>query len=400
MFFFGLTLLGFLLLIFFTLRRDNHYLWFDEKWYLENVFLLQKMGLKNDFLLKYKGPAGPTFAVLHYLLSPLTGLALPNLRIVNISLSVLIVYVLYLILKRLKHNYAAIISLSFFAIPTIYVCTGMALTEIPAMFFLVTSIFFLVESLHQKSQVRTYILVICSGLLISLAILGRQPYLVVVLASPILFFRNKTINTSLIITYLITALAIPIYIFYLWKNIQPPSEAYTGSGFKIFHGLLAFGYAYILFILIAPSWISVTHLKSKCLILIGVCSINYFLIKIQFLPIMSLSKAYLSSNLQEAFSLIFASCIIFLGILFLINCFNYLKQKQYNSLDLFFVLSMILILSTSAKVTHQFSSRYVVQAVPFIVLISRDNQKLNLLKLLLTASGIILGLLTLNSYFN
>ena len=135
--FYVMIAIGFLLLLFFTLNRNTHKLWFDEQWYLDNVNILKNYGVSKQFILEVKGPAGPLHAIIHYLFLPLTDLKLPYIRLINIGFTLPILFVLYRIHKLLKAKNAIAATLGFYAVPMIYVCTGMALTEIPAMLFAV-----------------------------------------------------------------------------------------------------------------------------------------------------------------------------------------------------------------------------------------------------------------------
>ena len=79
--FIGIILL-FVLLIF-TFFQSKPPFW-DEAYYLENITNLNKTGFSKQYLINYKGPAGPTYAIIHYLLQPITKLSVPLVRIVNI----------------------------------------------------------------------------------------------------------------------------------------------------------------------------------------------------------------------------------------------------------------------------------------------------------------------------
>lgn len=399
--FYVMITIGFLLLLFFTLNRDTSTLWFDEQWYLDNVILLKNYGVSKQFILEVKGPAGPLHAIIHYLFLPLTDLKLPYIRLINISFTLPILFVLYQIHKLLKAKNSIAATLGFYAVPMIYVCTGMALTEIPAMLFAVLSYLFLIYSLETKSPIKSYLFAIVAGTFLSIAILGRQPYLMLCLAVMVYIFPIKTYQKRLplLITFLVFSLIIPAYVFNIWQNIQPAIESQTGKGFQIFHGILAFAYAFIIILILSPSWISYPKIKHISLTFLIIIAVNGIFLKERFLPMMSTANKYFSEYFTDIFSLLFASTVMLFSILFLYSCLQYFFNNINNKHNLFILLATVFILATSAKITHQFSSRYIVQAAPFIVLLTKSHISFNPLKLLVTLIGISIGIISLNSYF-
>ena len=224
----------FCLLFIVTSLRYEAPFW-DELYYLENIQILKDLGFTKNFLLQYKGPAGPTYALVHYILSPLTNLESPYVRLVNVVFLFFSMFLLYLTMKKINGEKAnnLVFTLSTLAIPTIYTITGMALTEIFAIFFLSIYLYLLVSAYTENKH--NWIYSIVAGLSLSLAILGRQPILVILAALPFFFieynnnklkieFKNTNFTIFLCVSF-ITSLIIPLAIFSLWGNIQPASEA-------------------------------------------------------------------------------------------------------------------------------------------------------------------------------
>jgi dolichyl-phosphate-mannose--protein O-mannosyl transferase len=254
--------LSFLILIFITAIKRVPPFW-DELYYLNNVILLQEYGLTKEFLIIYKGPAGPTFAIIHYLANPLTHLSAPWVRLISVLLLGATLVLIFLCFKKLGQSKINSIALAFstMAIPTIYTISGMALTEIPAIFFLTIAIYFIIT--HFISNTNNYFLAILTGLSLSFAILGRQPLMMIIMAIPILFinpqnflrlnFKNNNFLKFIFVTLLISII-IPIIVFWVWGNIQPKSEAYTGVGLVPNHFILALGYSCIFTLLVNPKF--------------------------------------------------------------------------------------------------------------------------------------------------
>lgn len=397
-----------------TIFRFQAPFW-DEAYYLENVTILNDFGFTKQFLLDYKGPAGPTYAVIHYIFQPLTRLEAPIVRLVNILFLVgtlFLMYKIFLNLKVSKTN-SIIFSLSTLAIPTIYTIAGLALTEMFAVFFLTVSLYFII--LAYQNNKNNYLLAIISGLSFSFAVLGRQPIMVLWLAIPFLFintdklfqfdFSKKKFLEFIIVTAVVS-LILPLWVFYIWGNIQPPLVAvFTGGGgLSPTNLILALGYAAIYTIFINPNYFDIKNdfssKKELVLVLLVAVFLNIFLLRIEFTPFTSIVSNYLSNSFLFYYKLCCGSILAVLGITFI----YYFLKKQLNQKDrlsLFFSVGFVLIIATSIKVTHQFSARYVAQAFPLIILglnTKRKNVSWTSFIFLLVGGG--LGLISLNSYFD
>jgi hypothetical protein len=383
----------------------------DEAYYLENVSLLREMGISNEFLVNYKGPAGPTFALMHYMLSPLTDLGAPFIRLVNVFFLAITMYLTFLSLSKLQSKPSAIGSLSILAIPTVYTISGLALTEIFACFFLSLSLYFTIEAyLNNENNFPKAIL---AGLSLSLAILARQPLLLVILALPVLLitkkekryaldFSKRRFSTYLLI-FTISSLLLPIWAFSAWGNIQPNSQAWTGIGFSTNNLILAFGYAFLNLLLINPNYFDLkkgffNKIELTVLIVISI-TLNLLLFKVKDAPF----GRIISSILPGVSTIypIFCGCILTtMGIAFL----YYFLKKQLsakNSLEVFFAIAFILVLASCLKVTHQFSTRYVVQAFPLLVLSTNLNKKkVSVLSIISLLIGGVLGLICLERFYH
>ena len=71
--------------------------------------------------------------------------------------------------------------------------------------------------------------------------------------------------------------------------------------------------------------------------------------------------------------------------------------------DVFFVfllLAGMMLLASSFKVTHLFSTRYVAQAAPFLVLIFPDYDSPTVGRWLRFVLGMLIGFASLQTYFN
>ena len=403
----GMGLFSALLLM--TILHKQPPFW-DEVYHLENVSLLKKLGLNNEFLAVYNGPPGPTFAVMHYMFSPLTGLGAPLVRLVNVFFLGLTMYMTYLTLGKLQGKKSVINALSTLAIPTVYVISGLILTEIFASFFLSLSIY-LIISAYLKDE-NNYFTSILTGISLSLAILARQPLLLVILSFPFIFILNKENKyiidltkrnfLKFLIVATISSLVLPLWAFSVWGNIQPASQAWTGMGYSTNNLILAFGYAFLNLIWVNPNYFDFkkdfsNKLELIVLILVSII-MNLTIFKISDASFGRIISTILP-DVSAIYPIICGSILTALGFTF----FYYYFKKQLsakNSLEVFFAIAFLLVLASCFKVTHQFSTRYVVQAFPLLVLSANLNKKkITAWSIISLLIGGILGLICLERSF-
>lgn len=213
-----------LIVILFVFNRPPFY---DEDDYLKNVALLQKYGFSRAYLVNLIGSAGPLYSTVHYILEPLTDLQAPYIRLVNIGFLLGIIYFTGRTVQLLNFT-CWTYGLNSMAIPMTYVISGLALTEIPAMFFYSAGIYLIIKAISSSaSNVNGIIKLITGGICISLAILGRQPYLLTLAAFPILFYNKKNYkkNSILLIITIIFSVALPCYVFSVWNGLVAPLDA-------------------------------------------------------------------------------------------------------------------------------------------------------------------------------
>jgi hypothetical protein len=384
----------------------------DESYYLENVEILQKQGWSKQFLLNYKGPAGPTFGVVHFFLKPLTELGVPAVRMVNIVFLLATMFMTWLTLKKIGNRDYITATLSILAIPTVYTMAGLVLTEMIAVFFLSVAIY-LVLSAYKDNKFNLFNAIL-AGLCMSAAILGRQPLLLVTLSLPLLLvaIHGKKIELNLsnkkrlifLLVAIVTSLIIPAWVFSVWGNIQPADVAYTGAGLEPDHLLLAVAYAGLHLVLINPSFFNLktdfSNLKEVGMVILLAFLANLLLFKVEFTPFNTLASKFLPQQIMPAYALICGSLLAVLGITF---SYFFLKKQLAtgDSMSLFLTVAFLVVVISSLKVTHQFSARYVAQAFPLLILCVNVNRKeISTGSIISLLIGGLLGLISLNSYFN
>lgn len=374
---------------------------YDEPYYLTNVDLLNEYGFSRKFIEMLNGPAGPLYGVIHWLLQPLTSMNVKLVRAVNIVFLIGSIICLYKIIKVENEDFALAKALTLLAIPMTFVCAGMALTEMPAMFFLSISLLVFITAYEKKN-----LLYLCiAGLLMSLAILGRQPYLLYLLAFPVLIYRDLSkINILSIACFLVCALCPPLYIFTIWGGLVPHAggDVATRELLAPYNLFISMGYSFVITLFLAPTWFMVPQRKYWLLctvIFVGLITLCYvFDFRLNVMATVS-QKILGPGLLLKLYGNTMAAVLISSGLYFLYSTLYRVKTDIRDRRRFFFVFGCLLTLVSSIKITHQFSSRYVFQAAPFFILMFSNYMGFGYKMLVVRSVAILIGIISLLSYF-
>jgi hypothetical protein len=393
------SILGFisvLFLIVFTIGNNNCPYTYDEPWYQSNVDALKAKGLSKEFLIEMKGPAGPTHAIVFYLFRFFTGDNLVLVRLVNVFLLIITLLILQKATKVSQVD-STQKSLALMSIPMTFAAAGLAITNMPAMLFTTMSLYLLLISLKKDSLLLSAL----GGLMLSFAILARQPYLVVSVSSLILLF-DKNINKKNTIVFFITSIILPLYVFSIWQDIAPK---WGGNDTKVrFLApeflFSALGYSFLVTVLIAPSFL--VRLRSKQLLILSVALVSVFGLCYLFnFKVLVLGRYFtlLPEGIQGILKIVNATILVCFGLYFLASLAYRTWENRENKIYTFSSACIFLICLSCIKVTHLFSSLYVLQAAPFLILNISPYMKLNKIELAGRVLGTILGILSLISFF-
>src|ERR1041385_1784866 len=105
----------------------------DEPWHLASLALIPRFGLGVEFLRALPGTPGPLYAVVHYALAPLTHVAVPGVRVVNVVGFSIVLVLLWRLLRHEDSESPVSSAGTLLACPVIWILAGLAFTEMPAM---------------------------------------------------------------------------------------------------------------------------------------------------------------------------------------------------------------------------------------------------------------------------
>jgi 4-amino-4-deoxy-L-arabinose transferase-like glycosyltransferase len=405
----GIT--GYVLLLVITIIHQQPPL-FDEPLFIPNVHLLDQYGLSRAFLLNIDNQApGPLYQFIHYLLRPITHLQPPGIRLVNTFMLLMIIALLAAIVRktqiqrRIKQN-VWLPALHIMAVPMVWQVSGMALTEIPAMLFATLSIWLLqlAPDHIRKRWWLSILLSLLAGLSLGLAILGRSPFLMIVPAALLLLLQTTGEKKRRVIVciYMAVALLCCIPVFVIWGGLMPPKQAIISEGeFVAWHGILAFAYGALIVLIVAPAWFIYNRLILMALILLYLIllPVNYYWLHYEYAPLSEVLKKIFPAAITEIYPYFISPLLLTIALYFLYCAFLQWMERRTEPFSLFILLSVLLMLATSFKVTHLFSSRYVAQTAPLFIIMLAPYIRVSKGQLIRFAAGMIIGLLSLETYF-
>lgn len=402
-----LTTAGYLLLLLLTCLHRQPPL-FDEVLFIPNVYLLEKYGLSETFLLQLHNQApGPLYQFVHYLLQPVTQLQPPGIRLVNTVLLGIMIPVMariIVLLRKCTFKEAWSYAMAIMAVPMVWQVAGMALTEIPPMFFSTLSILWLLRALHSQQFGRAGLWALAAGLALGLAILGRSPFLLLVPAAACLLVQHAADPQRWFAccVYMTVAVLVCLPVFLIWRGLMPPQQAMiSAGGIRPWHGVLALAYAAMLTFIIAPQWFvrppRARYIFPAVYLLLFI--LNYYGWQYVYAPLSATMERVLPAVLMHVYPWLAAPLLMTIALYFLGCCLWQAWQRRGDIFFIFLLSAVLLMLASCVQITHLFSSRYVAQTAPLLVLLLPGYDRPGWQRCLRFAAGMLAGLLSLETYF-
>ena len=402
----GLANFGLLVL----LARSPAHSIYDETWFIGTLDIAKQDGVfTRNFLLDYPGTPGPMYTVLLYGLQHFIPFSYPALRLLNVFFLSADAGLIWLLLRIAPSEMAggqvtpALVAAFFTVLPTVATSGGMTLTEMPSIFFaLLFLLGVLLAAEHEKDVIVAALLALLSGLAVAISILGRQNLLLLVFCLPLLIrFRNgmPDLKDTLTLGFAgAVALALVGPIFLLWGGFIPPKLAVNGQGFTPWYGILSLGYAGLIAALLAPG----IYCDLRPRAFAGIAAVGLvvtFLFGSPTVPARSVLSRFAGDSALAIMGYGFSFFCALVATAFLAAIGKYLWGNRTDRMTLYCGCAAVVGLLSNAKVTVQFSSRYVFVFLPFLVLALAPKVRASCHLPLRIALGAGIGLLSLSSYY-
>jgi len=340
---------------------------FDEPLHLKPALAFDKASSLVGWLNGNDSSApGPLYALLHYSISLGQGaLPVPWVRLPNLLLLCLIFAACAELLKR-RSPLALFYASTIVAVPSTWVISGMALTEIPSMMGISVALlagYALGDQAERGNPIKWHFCLL-AGVIV--ALLGRQTYLVTIPGIWLLACRD--VKTAALTACTLALGTVPLLLLVLvWGGFVPPRLANLGSSLQLRHFIIALGYAGAFSFILAPSWFA-PRWKLILLSAIPACLLNTIGGAIYHDPLRSLQSVAGLSAFSSLINWGSSQLIVALAAAFfctiVADCFD--NRDRYTIALSWGILSLC---ASCAGISHQFSSRYIAMATPFLILL-------------------------------
>lgn len=371
---------------------------YDESYHIG----VAKLILEEDFFTALVSPsnqsaAGPLYAVLQLAFEWATSLAAPTIRWVCFFCLLLSSIV---VSKTRFAPYERFLSISqvgicFLGIPFLWPCAGMALTEIPAMLFFSLALFCIARMIGAEKTILHLSWAALAGISLGFAIMGRQTYLILI---PAFFFWALFHRKFLppVLCMLVVAGICSGWLFVVWKGLVPPSQQVVDSGLRLDHSMFALIYIGVAGFVLAPRMLVQIPLRYGTPLLITMGAIGFFTFGSEVVPAKSLLLSLFGTEFGVQVGRLALAAMLAISVLWIIS----LSNKIVSERSPFLILNLLILLAfiaAPAKISHLFSSRYVVTAIiPLIFLTGFESTKFAIsLKLI----GGLIGAASLATYY-
>ncbi|MBS0631521.1 MAG: hypothetical protein JSS11_06380 [Verrucomicrobia bacterium] len=369
-----------------TSTRERIY---DERYHLERVDeLAAGRPWRDIFTEKSPSAVGPIFP----LSSALIGCITPDVRAVRLFvwLSAIGVYFLTaFLLKQSKSTGAAPLPAALLLGCTPFVVSGaLALTEMLALAFALGAFAMVWAPWNRLARI------ILSGTLFALAVLTRQTSLIFALPLAALWYAVERIKfVELILLAVLPTVALETLLM-LWGGLTPPGQEHLSGGFSLPHVIQAGIYCAVMGCIINPGYVlNRWMLVALSTTLIG--NIALGLIEEPVLLTLFPEHSYSAAIFSRAF---FGAGIgLAFGYFFSVAAEAWANR---STTDAVWIGSAVLVIISCGAIVAQFSSRYVVAAIPFLLLLGRNRAYPIGAKLALALMivGFLLGINALRGY--
>jgi hypothetical protein len=391
-------LLGALLLVSMICFSPNRLI-YDESHPLVTLSAAEKHGWKQAFKETISA-SGPLEPFVQGTLKPITGLKPVPMRIINLAFCGGLLWLLFRIARTMRLPHAEIYAFAPLCLPPFWPPAGMALTEMPFLFFLFSSCLVVVAYLGSNeacSAGKAARYGCLAGLLLGVACLGRQIGLVAVgglLVASVARKQDRLFALAAIVALLVAA----GWLFLMWGGLVPPSVASIHTGSLRFNlAALGLGYLGVISLIAAPRFLMESSRWALTMtgVVFVLCSFKPLA---EFFPAKGIAERFFPSSLWPLYQSLSGAFMTGFAFLVLWRLVQLLWEERTNRVTLFLAVTTVLFALSPIRI-RTFSSRYVVPAgLLLLLLIWKRNSSAPWLAIRMVA-GFFLGAGMLLSYY-
>jgi hypothetical protein len=369
---------------------------YDEPFYLAPVAAFQQHGLSFAAVANFPQVTGIIHAAIQWIAAPLTGLAIPGVRVVNTVVMACAVGGVSLLLTTAAPG-SRRFALRLLALPPAWVVTGMALTEPAAILLVALSFAALYGSQRSRSTANGLAFAAGGGVIFAAAVLAKQTALATVGGVAWLALVRPEWRPRAL-TFVLCAVAILLPVFAAWGGLAPPIATQLQVGvFSPLHALYAFAYGAVFSMIVARGFFK-GQLKTAMLLLLVAALFNLSIRVITLRPFASAANRLLSGLALQAYDQVAGAILIALAVLFIVTTVVRFKQRGSDPIWGSATVGLMLGLASCGAVTYSFSGRYLLILSPLLLVMLLPYRQLDRATAAWLVLGHIAGAITLLAY--
>lgn len=390
-----IELLLFATLLVMLVRSPRHKV-YDEVNTAPSAF--RAYGLTSRYLNSLNHASGPLFGVVCSAVFSFSHDDIYRLRFINYGLTCIFVGLQLWLLRREQFPFSTPLAGAAIAIPTLWVCTGMALDEMLGLVLLTGALIPLGKNAFESLEPpwKRALRFLLAGVGIGLASLDRQPFVLasvaVVVAS--IICRRRVACAMLTPAVSILFLA-PVII--TWRGLTPPLVG-SHAGLSPEHGVISLAYGGLFTLLIAPGYLRFKKWQIWFAVLSSL-AINVAFRVIIAEPAKSLALELLPHKIMNFYGIVCGTLLLAVSIFYGVSVVIRTIECREEVWKLVTQFGLILLLTWPVIMKVQYSSRYTLMALPFLVLAIKDHYRVNAYTIARTVAGGLIGAAVLWTYY-
>lgn len=368
---------------------------YDEPFYLAPVASFQQHGLSFALLANYPEVTGIVHTAIQWLAAPLTGLTRPGVRVVNSCVMAVALLLVARLLATVAPG-AARFALRLMALPPVWIITGMALTEPPAIALLAAALWLFYQSRHCRPATAA-VLAAGAGLMFAGAVLAKQSVLPVI-GGIIWLGWAKRAWLPRAIAFAAVAAVLLLPVFVAWRGLAPPiANALQKGFFSPSHAVMALGYAGGFCVIVAPAFFAVS-LRRTLPYAGAVFVLNAAVGLIQMRPLASIASHVVPAALLPAFDRVAGGIVLAAATFFVATLICRWSEHRDDEVWTSAAISLLLCLGSLGAVTYSFSGRYVAILSPLLLVVVLPYRRFDVVSSVVLLAGYAAGAISLLSY--
>ncbi len=374
---------------------------YDEPYHIALADSVETKGLRAALVSpENQSAAGPLYPIIHSAASSITEMDAPAIRWVNFICLILVIGLIALTLKQHVEYSPWIGALTIISVPFLWPAVGLALTEMPALLAFSGFIFCVSTILtneNEESPRELLAWAALAGVALGVSILGRQTYLIILPAVAALCYTSPKNRVLWILCLLTTAMTCG-WLFILWGGLVPPIYESVGDGIRIDHGFLSLSYIAAATLFINPRWMKERNAFAITGIFVTAALIAWLTRDYSSPPAKSLLLGLFSEPIALAIGFGIGAFLTGAGLLWLWKTLQALWLERVNPWRSFLLMILLALAAAPVKVSHLFSSRYVIGALGVLILVIVTSMSYRWLSLRIILGSILGGALLWTYY--